>query len=1268
MKRLLSLILTAAMLFACFALCVEADDGMKDSGIDYTESTEVIKNPHMGYPSHASISMRESGNAVRNDSGFMWYYINISAFSGSNSLLPEGVTWPQDRVDRELSEDALNCIRGTLENLRQNGGSCLIRFVYDWDGQTGREPSSLDTILRHIEQFCGVVGDFADICLGFEAGIIGVFGEMHSSIYCGSASANPIIDAYLDNTPDSMILMVRTPAYVVQYLGLTRAELASYVSPKGSPEYRLSYFNDGYMNSDNDLGTWSNRAQDIAFLSSQTDHATYGGEYGSAYWILPCDACLPENAIPEMYKTHVNFIRGNVYSTRQNEYFGYDSYTYGPEYEEDWYPDNSAFYGTDCHRFIVSHLGYRLVLRDSKLTASPKAGGTLRLTGSIENTGFANVLHFPETQILLVKGGYTYVCDVSVDASHIKSCTVQDYDLTLNLPASMPAGDYTVYMRMAASTQTFFTSAKSGIAFANKESLFNSTLGANYIGEVTVGAADTALSPMADTFCEIGDNCIPGGLTTEGAPLLFGMGLPASGSLVLNYHTGDTATLSAAHMLRADATVNYTWYKDGAVVGNEASLVIEDLDSSDVGVYKLTVKSEGQTQSTANVKINVDSHTFSDFETVKEPTCHTPGEKERTCADCSLTETGFIPTVSHTAADPVTVDSTCTVRGTITTDCKDCGDELDIEVLDLLPHDCTEEVTEPTCVTNGKTVYDCKHCDYTLVEAIDALGHDYVYTVTGNTASAVCSRCKTPRDSEVFDGDLGSGMSAEEFDGTLTGPVLVDSTPLVLIGEDGYITSYESDNAGYVTFLFEVKGVSDPIKMGKFRTLSYPKGQPNNIFDSNNAGNYYGSLLFEVNEDGLWALSIRKYLMCPAGNGGYGGITWAAFNDLDSTKGKEPVNGNPDATFELKGVYDSLLDYNVLFMDEDGNFVSHSEGSYNASINWSNLITRVEDVDDLYTGDTPTKRATLDTVYTFAGWVDAQGQAVPYALGNMIVYPSFTETENTCEHDSVTEDVIKEPTCTEPGLSGDVCGDCGVSMGETYEVDATGHQSESPRVTKNATFREKGEQEVYCADCLTYLRTEEVPVLVNNYSDVDINKWYSDAVAYVTSNGIFNGTSATTFAPEANVTRGMFVTVLGRMVDVPDNREVSTVFEDVEVGRYYTGYVAWANKAGIVNGRSDTVFAPDASITREEMCVMIKRFCEYEQITLKRDTGVLDNFADFTRISKWAIDSIDICRRAYLVQGKGVNEAGIPFFDPKGTATRAEVATILYRLKTTYMQ
>ena len=1046
MKRILSLLLSVVMIMTALSFVTCAEDGLTDSGIDYTESTEIIGNPNMGYPAHASITLSDSFTP-RNDSGFTWYYVNLNYYSAGNGNLPaseadrRGFT-PRE-ADAPISDSALEAFRGTLENLRQNGGSCFIRFVYDWNGVTGCEPASIDTIFTHIEQLCGVVADFADVCFGFECGVIGVFGEMHSSIYCGAEYANPIIDAYLDNTPDTMTLMVRTPVYIANYLGITREELATLVTEEGSPEYRLSYYNDGYMNSDNDLGTWTDRATDIQFLSRQSEHNAYGGEFGSAYWELPCDSCLPENAIPEMYSTHLSFIRGNVYSTSQNEYFGYDSYTYGTEYEKDWYPDNSAFYGVDCHQFIVSHLGYRLVVRESLLSASPKAGGTLTLKGRIENTGFGNVNHRPVTQILLVGNGYTYVCDTAIKAADFRSCAVTDYATTLNLPASMPAGEYKVYMRMTASTDTDFLSVKSSIRFANTGDIYDDELGGNYIGTVNVAAGE-GTSIANDVFCEVGA-AVSGGRTTVGAPLLFGYGMSEGNDVYLNYHTGDTLTLSAWNMLRSDASVTYKWYKDADpqadeihAVGTEATLVVESLTADDAGAYTLTVKTGAESFTTATVYVTVDEHIFGGYTTVTPATCHTVGSESRTCSHCDLTESRVIPTTAHTEGAPVTVPSTCTVRGRESVSCTECADVLDFKLLDLAPHDCETVINEATCLADGSKTDSCVNCDYTVTETLPALGHNYIYSISGKDAVGTCSRCGGTTDTLTFDGYTGEYAGVADFDNN-KGAMDADSAPLTLIGEGGYLTEYDAKGASYVTLVFRVEGVTEPMKLGKFRITAYASDYNGALGDSNNAGNYYGTLLYTVDGDGVYALTLRKYLMLPYGNGGWGVITHAAFNDPDMTKGSDPVNSNEDATVELLGVYNGMVSYHLLYTDGEGNFLESREGTYNPDVVWSNKMEGVATVDSLFGGELPAKPATKDKIYTFSHWADADGNAVELAIGNYILSPVFIESDNPCDHADTVDTVLTAPTCTADGEGMSTCADCGILLEESYVIPAAGH-------------------------------------------------------------------------------------------------------------------------------------------------------------------------------------------------------------------------------------
>ena len=104
--------------------------------------------------------------------------------------------------------------------------------------------------------------------------------------------------------------------------------------------------------------------------------------------------------------------------------------------------------------------------------------------------------------------------------------------------------------------------------------------------------------------------------------------------------------------------------------------------------------------------------------------------------------------------------------------------------------------------------------------------------------------------------------------------------------------------------------------------------------------------------------------------------------------------------------------------------------------------------------------------------------------------------------------------------------------------------------------------------------------------------WFYDAVAYVYENELMNGITATTFGPSVTTTRGMIVAILWRQEGQP--AAADSTFTDVAGHMYYAEAIAWAEENGIVNGVSDTEFAPDRAITREEMAAILYRYAEYK--------------------------------------------------------------------------
>jgi hypothetical protein len=179
--------------------------------------------------------------------------------------------------------------------------------------------------------------------------------------------------------------------------------------------------------------------------------------------------------------------------------------------------------------------------------------------------------------------------------------------------------------------------------------------------------------------------------------------------------------------------------------------------------------------------------------------------------------------------------------------------------------------------------------------------------------------------------------------------------------------------------------------------------------------------------------------------------------------------------------------------------------------------------------------------------------------------------------------------------------------------------------------------------------------LRNPFTDVNEGDWFYGDVNYAYTNGLFTGTSATTFSPNASMTRGMLVTVLGRLHGVNSAEFTGSSFDDVSAAQYYAPYIEWAKSNGIVLGVGGNLFAPDAIITRQDLAVIIIRYTEYAKLVFPT-TLMLVMFADGGDIADYADNAIQTLVNGGILNGKPGN-----MFDPKGNATRAEVAAVLHR-------
>ena len=226
----------------------------------------------------------------------------------------------------------------------------------------------------------------------------------------------------------------------------------------------------------------------------------------------------------------------------------------------------------------------------------------------------------------------------------------------------------------------------------------------------------------------------------------------------------------------------------------------------------------------------------------------------------------------------------------------------------------------------------------------------------------------------------------------------------------------------------------------------------------------------------------------------------------------------------------------------------------------------------------------------------------------------------------------------------------GKSVTFTFKPD-TGYKVKDVKVNGKSV----GAVKTYTIDKLTVSTRIEVEFTNGKlpFTDVRESDWFYDDVAFAYENGLFAGTSDTTFSPNAAMTRAMLVTVLYRLEGQPAVNGRSG-FSDVQYNGYYEDAVTWAADNGIVNGTSTTTFSPNANVTREQMAAILYRYAQHKKYNTAASSG-LNGFTDHASVSGYAAASLEWAVAEKLVNGSAGK------LMPTGNATRAQVAAILHR-------
>lgn len=177
---------------------------------------------------------------------------------------------------------------------------------------------------------------------------------------------------------------------------------------------------------------------------------------------------------------------------------------------------------------------------------------------------------------------------------------------------------------------------------------------------------------------------------------------------------------------------------------------------------------------------------------------------------------------------------------------------------------------------------------------------------------------------------------------------------------------------------------------------------------------------------------------------------------------------------------------------------------------------------------------------------------------------------------------------------------------------------------------------------------------VNPFADVKDGDWFAAYVAQMYSKKLMLGVSDNEFAPNDNLTRAMFVTILYRAAGSP--AAAKSNFADIADGEWYAAAVAWAQANGIVNGETDTLFAPDGTITREQVAAIMFRYATYGGADNAADADI-STYSDFGSMSEYAADGIRYVIATGIMTGKTDTT-----FNPLDNMTRAETAAVIARM------
>lgn len=423
--------------------------GLVKQSIDTTDAMATLDNFDRGFYTPQVLHLEPSGGKpIEKPYGKLLHLrAEISEFSSNAWLSIDSTGGKRDTVrgvSQDLTEDALNVLQQTFDNIRDFGGHVIVRVCYDpwYNGRSNVTPAH-EWVLKHVKQLAPVLSKNTDVIVALEMGMHGAYGEMHSDTSITYDRVAEAVNLMLRNTPPELKILTRTGNYSAKVLGFDNwgvdfhidgEKFAEIAKAKGDTMYRVGMFNDGYLGTQYDYGTWGAdcktsicREEGVAWLEEYGINTPYGGEAlttASGYEVIN----TPEFLAYEGFRTHTSYLNiqwnNNLIDSWKKTTFKQKDFDYDPARVDSL----SGF------KYINDHLGYRFVLRKSWLSDTVGADRILHAKLRIQNVGFGNLTWNAPVRLAVLEdleGSNLAVCPMptyyelpEVDSRHIHSRTI----------------------------------------------------------------------------------------------------------------------------------------------------------------------------------------------------------------------------------------------------------------------------------------------------------------------------------------------------------------------------------------------------------------------------------------------------------------------------------------------------------------------------------------------------------------------------------------------------------------------------------------------------------------------------------------------------------------------------------------------------------------------------------------------------------------------------------------------------------------------------